>query len=102
MGLIDIIQDPNKNESKIEEVSSSFWNSEIDQIFTPAAAVQTSEKNPKSRAITSHRLLTSSAILEEKRKKIEEKQKLEEKKERKRKREEKQGIKEMQGKLKKT
>lgn len=48
MGLIDIIQDPNKNESEIEEVSSSFWNSEIDQIFTPAAAVQTSEKNLKA------------------------------------------------------
>lgn len=60
MGLIDIIQEPNKNESEIEEVSSLFWNSEIDQILTPVAAVQTSEKKPKSQAITLHRLLTNS------------------------------------------
>lgn len=44
VGLIDIIQEPNKNEFEIEEVSSLFWNSEIDQILTPAAAVQTSEE----------------------------------------------------------
>lgn len=44
VGLIDIIQESNKNESEIEEVSSLFWNSEIDQILTPVAAVQTSEK----------------------------------------------------------
>lgn len=101
MGLIDIIQEPNKNESAIEEVSSLFWNSEIDQILTPVAAVQTSKKKPKSQAITLHRLLTNS--FGKKREKLEKKQKLEErKKEIKRKREEKQRIKEMQGKLKKT
>lgn len=92
MGLIDIIQEPNKNESEIEEVSSSFWNSEINQILTPVADVQTSEKKPKSQAITLHRLLTNS-FEKKKREKLEKKQKLEErKKEIKRKREEKQRI----------
>ncbi|XP_062596590.1 uncharacterized protein LOC134258049 [Saccostrea cucullata] len=97
MGLIEVVQNPEVSEEV--ELNTSFWNTEIDNIFTPVAAVQSSEKKPKSRAITSHRLLTSSAIIQEKREKLEKKQKLEEQKqERKRKREEKRMIKENKGK----